>query len=1111
MIFLKKNIFIFISIAFFSILFSCKKNESSNTKTLFTTLPSSQTGVTFRNDLEYNEKFNIYTYRNFYNGGGVAIGDINNDGLPDIYMSSNMHHNKLYLNKGNFQFEDITEKAGVAGTKAWATGVTMVDVNGDGLLDIYVCNSGDIKGDDKENELFINAGNLTFKEQAKEYGLADKGYSTHAAFFDYDHDGDLDCYLLNNSFQAIGSFNLKNNLRNVRDTLGGHKLLRNDNNHFVDVSEKAGIYGSVQAFGLGVTVGDVNKDGWLDIYVSNDFFERDYLYINQKNGTFKEDFERQFTHCSAASMGTDMADINNDAYPDFFATDMLPDINRRFKTKTTFDNWNNYYFNYVQNGYFHQFTRNMLQLNNADGTFTEIGRMAGIEATDWSWGALITDLDNDGWKDIYVANGIYKDLTDQDFIQFIGDEETKRAVISRDTVTQKVKVDFKKLIDVIPSEPLSNYAFSNNRNLTFTDKAKEWGLAQPSFSNGAAYADLDNDGDLDLVVNNVNSEAFVYRNEANTQLPDNHWLTLQLVGEGANPFAVGAKVTAYGGGQTFYVEQIPTRGFESSVDCRPRLGLGGLKTLDSVLVEFPTGKNVLLTNVKTNQFLTVKSADGTLAKEKVAATAKIPYLFEDVTKQLKINYKHEENRFSDFDNERLIYNMLSTQGPKMCVGDVNNDGKDDFYVGGAAQQAGKLFVQQANGTFKVTNESIFQKDAEMEDTDAAFFDADGDHDLDLYVASGGSESNLLEDRLYLNDGKGNFKKSEDALPSGKPTMTSCVRPYDFDGDGDLDLFVGMRGVGGVYGAQAASFLLENDGKAHFRPVNTAIAPELSKLGMITDARWADVDGDGDADLIVIGDWMTVTIFENKDKKFTPKIIQNSSGWWNCLKVADFDGDGDLDFVCGNHGLNSRFHASEKEPITMYFGDFDKNGTPEQVVSQYIKGVDLPLALRHDLVQQMPSLKKKYLKYINYADQKVSDIFTKEQLKNARISKVNQLESCVFLNDGKGNFTIKPLPTMSQLSPIFGLNIDDFDGDGKLDILEGGNFLQSKPEVGSYDADTGVWLRGDGKGNFTAVASKDSGFRLYGAVRDIQTVKVGGKNLIFVVKNNDVLQIFKRKT
>ena len=676
--------------------FSCENSEKKEIKSsLFTKMPASSTGIDVVNQLDYTDDFNIYKYRNFYNGGGVAVGDINNDGLVDIYFSLNMQPNKLYLNKGNFKFEDITRTAGVAGKGAWSTGVSMADVNGDGLLDIYVCNSGDIKGDNKQNELFINNGDLTFDERGKEYGVDDRGYSTHAAFFDYDKDGDLDLYILNNSFQAIGSFNLRKNERTKRDSLGGHKLLRNDDGHFTDVSEAAGVFGSVIAFGLGVTVGDINKDGWQDIYVSNDFFERDYLYINNKNGTFKECLPEEMKSISGASMGADLADINNDTYPDIFVTEMLPEGNDRIKTVTTFENWDRYQYS-VTNDYYHQFTRNMLQINNGDDTFSEVGRLCNVQATDWSWGALIFDMNNDGKKDIFVANGIYHDLTDQDYLQFASSEEVVKAV------TSGKKVDYRKLIDLMPSHRASNYAFANGGDFGFANKAMEWGLDEPSFSNGSAYGDFDNDGDLDLVINNVNMEAFVYRNETDTLL-GNHYLKFNLIGEGKNTFAFGTKILIKDKSAQYYLEQMPIRGFESSVDTRPNFGLGDLQRVDSVIVDWPDGKRTVLSSVRTNQTITLNQHDG-IVKKKPLIAKKLTKLFKPEDHQSAgIQFHHQENDFVDFDRDRLLYHMVSTEGPRMSVGDVNGDSRDDFYIGGARDQAGTLYEQTVDGRFKSTN------------------------------------------------------------------------------------------------------------------------------------------------------------------------------------------------------------------------------------------------------------------------------------------------------------------------------------------------------------------------------------------------------------------------
>ncbi|MCB0705844.1 MAG: VCBS repeat-containing protein [Saprospiraceae bacterium] len=1078
-------------------------------ETLFTTMPASYTGVNFANTLSYTEDFNPYTYRNFYNGGGVGLGDINNDGLIDIFLCGNQVDNKLYLNKGNFKFEDITRQAGVACSGVWTSGVSLADVNSDGWLDIYVCKSGAPEGDRRYNELFINQGDGTFVEKAREFGIADLGLSAHAAFFDYDRDGDLDCYLLNNSMRPVGGFDLRPGLRERRDLEGGNKLYRNDLQsdgtiQFVDVSEETGIYGSAIGFGLGVTIGDVNRDGWLDIYVSNDYFERDYLYLNQTDGTFKEVLTDCIGEISLSSMGADMADINNDGRPEIFVTDMLPEGNARMKTKTKFDNWDKYAL-MVKTGYHRQFTRNVFQYNrgiqpeNGLPIFSELGRLSGVESTDWSWGALIADLDLDGRKDIFVANGIVKDLTDQDYINFYSDPNTIRQIID----TKGAVIE--EMIDAIPSEPLANYAFQNQGGLLFTNEAAAWGLDKPGFSNGSAYGDLDNDGDLDLVLNNANDLAWIYRNEAREKFPERHFLSVTLKGKSPNLFAMGSQVELYAGDQIYYQELTPMRGFQSTVDNRLHFGLGTLTKLDSLFILWPNGDQTSMQDIPVDQMLVIQQPDGISGHPMDKTETPIFSLLEEAGM-----YRHKENEFTDFDRDHLLYYMLSTEGPKLAAADVNKDGLLDYYVGGSKGYPGVLFTQTPDGKFRESAQALFTEDAGSEDAEAVFFDADGDGDSDLYVCSGGNEfsssSRALLDRLYINNGQGVFSKSE-TLPFSRPSVSSCVRPVDFDNDGDMDLFVGTRLMPFLYGIPVSGFLFQNtDG--HFTDVSASLAPELENLGMITDAAWLDVNGDKRLDLVVVGDWMGVTIFLNKDGQFTKTAVaglEHSNGFWHCVEAADLDQDGDLDLVLGNQGWNSRIKASTDQPASMFINDFDQNGTAEQILSAFNGANSYPLVLRHDLIMQLPSLKKKYLKYEQYKDEQVEDIFSPQQLEHAVYLEAQQMASCVALNDGQGNFALTPLPLEAQFAPVYAILIQDFNEDSKLDLLLGGNFYGAKPEIGMHDASFGQLLIGNGKGQFEPLEPHTSGLYIKGEIRDFLPL---GNKRVLVARNNDFLQLWE---
>ena len=1107
----KKSIYFFSFILSFQLM-SCD-SKTENNSTLFELLSSEKTKIDFINNITYSNEFNIYTYRNFYNGGGVGLGDVNNDGLLDIYLTANQLPNRLYINKGNFVFEDVTETAKLSGNRAWSTGVSMVDINSDGWLDIYVCNSGDVYGDNRQNEFFINNGDGTFSENAEQMGLADSGLSTHAAFFDYDKDGDLDVYLLNNSFTAVSTFNFQKKLRDKRDQKGGDKLFRNDSGKFIDVSEEAGIFGSEIGFGLGVSVADLDKDGWLDLFISNDFFERDYIYMNNGDGTFSEDLENQMRSTSLSSMGSDVADITADGLPEIFVTDMLAKSDDRYKTTMTFENWDKYQYN-LKNGYYRQNTRNTLHLNNGISfenklTFSEVGRLAGVEATDWSWSALITDFDNDGHKDLFVANGLAQDIHDQDYLNFISDEEIKKMIV------KKNGVDYKKLVELVPVNRISNCVFAGDSNLGFKDVANSWGLDTPSHSSGSAYGDLDNDGDLDLIVNNINMPPFVYKNKSTELLKENNYLKVKLIGEKNNINAVGAKVTIKSDEQIFYLEQSPIRGFQSTVDNIVHFGLGEISSIDSLIVDWYYGKRSVLTNISVNQTVVISESEAQKPEHKEEQNNN-KSIFKNVSEIIDLDYLHVENTYVDFDRDRLLYHMRSTEGPKLDIGDVNNDGLMDFYIGGAKNSAGKLFLNIGQNKYKSSNADLFEKDKQSEDSQVVFFDADNDGDLDLYVSSGGveysSSSYALFDRLYINDGFGEYARSSQLLPTSNPESTSVVIPNDFDKDGDIDLFVGIRLKPGSIGVPQNGYILENNGKGEYKDVTLELAPEMIELGMITDAKWSDFDNDDDYDLIIVGEWMGIKLFENDNSNFTEISkdvgLKNTSGWWNRIVSSDIDNDGDIDFIVGNHGLNSRFKASVEAPISCYVNDFDNNGSIEQIVCNYNEGKSYPLVLRHDLIKQLPHLKKKYVYYTNYKGQAIEDIFTSEELKNSIVHEVTMLESILLINNGDASFKIKPLPTESQFAPIYAISASDFDKDGVIDLVLGGNLYNVKPEIGSYDASYGQFLKVTGNGDFTVYSMAESGLFLDGEIRDFKIFSHKQNDLLLVSKNNSTVDFYQ---
>lgn len=1073
-----------------------RSGSADSTPAMFKLLSPEKTGVDFANELKESETFNIIEYLYYYNGAGVAAGDINNDGLADLYFTSNEGSNKLYLNKGNFVFEDITDKAGVAGSGAWKTGVAIADVNGDGLLDIYVSQVGQYKHIRGRNQLFINNGNLTFTEQAAQWGLDFVGFSTQAAFFDFDRDGDLDVYLLRHSVHSSDVYG-PSTLRSRVDELAGDKLMRNDGTRFVDVSEQAGIYQSKLGYGLGIAISDVDDNGWPDIYVSNDFHENDYLYYNNGNGTFTEGISQSVGHTSTFSMGSDIADFNNDARADIITLDMRPEDEVILKSSVGADPYNIYRFK-LDYGYHYQFPRNMLQLNtgnlntpNTKGTqFSEIGQLAGVDATDWSWSALFCDVDNDGWKDIFITNGIWRRPNDLDYLKFTSSSEIQEQASNL------------QLAERMPQGKIPNYIFKNNKNLSFQPMSAQWGFDTPGCSNGAAYADLDNDGDLDLVVNNLNAPAGIYQNQAR-QLNTNHFLRIHLRQKDANPFAVGAKIIAQTGGALQTYELFTTRGFQSAVEPAINLGLGQSAIIDSLWVRWPDGQWQRLEQINADQQLTITKKIAGQKPPLLSSAHVLPYGQTTPASALGLGFTHTENKYDDFDFEKLLPHQLSKNGPCIAIGDVNADGFEDAYLGGAAGQAGALYIQSANGRFSLLPQPAFVADSLFEDADAAFFDADGDRDADLVIISGGGQvtyrNSFYQHRLYLNNGKGVFSRSDVALPQSNG---ACVVTADFDEDGDQDIFIGSRSIPGSYGASPSSWVLMNDGKGHFLDQTKTLAPFLSQAGMISDAVWLP----DDRMLAVVGEWLPVILVKTRSTPWQKKEIANTEGWWLSMAAADIDGDKDLDLVLGNMGLNSSLRATTAEPVELFAGDFDHNQSLDPLLSYYRQGQSYSYYSKDEIFTQVNIIKKRFTDYTSYAHAPFVELFPKADLKTALRKKAVLFASCVAINQGNGQFTVNPLPLEAQMAPIWAIAVCDINEDNANDLLLAGNWHDVQPTFGRYDASYGIALSGNNKGVFSLMDARQSGWIIHGQARSIGVIN---SHSILIGRNNQPALIWRK--